>query len=258
MTDSRTLRIESTRGDGAWAELAPARGAIVTRFFTSGRHVLSLDESTLLDPTKNVRGGIPILFPAPGKLEEGRFVFEGAAFEMKQHGFARDRAWSVVAHTGDHVTLGLDSTADTRVQFPFDFALTFTFTLEGGALRILQRFENRSAAAMPLHAGFHPYFLVPDAEKARTTIATRATKAFDNVTKRDIPFDGFDLTLPEVDLHLADHGGSTCVLTRPDGKGSVTIEASSEFTHWVVWTVAGKDYVCVEPWTAPGNALNSG
>jgi len=25
-----------------------------------------------------------------------------------------------------------------------------------------------------------------------------------------------------------------------------------------VWTVAGKDFVCVEPWTCPGNALNSG
>jgi galactose mutarotase-like enzyme len=25
-----------------------------------------------------------------------------------------------------------------------------------------------------------------------------------------------------------------------------------------VWAVAGKDYICLEPWTAPGNALNTG
>jgi galactose mutarotase-like enzyme len=29
-------------------------------------------------------------------------------------------------------------------------------------------------------------------------------------------------------------------------------------TRWVVWTVQGKDYVCLEPWTAPANALNTG
>jgi galactose mutarotase-like enzyme len=26
----------------------------------------------------------------------------------------------------------------------------------------------------------------------------------------------------------------------------------------VVWTLEGKDFVCVEPWTCPGNALNTG
>jgi len=34
--------------------------------------VLALDEATLRDEAKNVRGGIPILFPAPGKLQGGR------------------------------------------------------------------------------------------------------------------------------------------------------------------------------------------
>jgi galactose mutarotase-like enzyme len=26
----------------------------------------------------------------------------------------------------------------------------------------------------------------------------------------------------------------------------------------VVWTLAGRDFVCVEPWTAPADALNTG
>jgi galactose mutarotase-like enzyme len=26
----------------------------------------------------------------------------------------------------------------------------------------------------------------------------------------------------------------------------------------VIWTLPGKDFVCLEPWTAPANALNSG
>ena len=47
-----------------------------------------------------------------------------------------------------------------------------------------------------------------------------------------------------------------CVETMP--AGTVALRGSAEFTHWVVWTVAGKDFVCLEPWTCPGNALNTG
>ncbi len=49
--------------------VAPSRGAIITRLSVGDRQVLYLDESTLLDPSKNVRGGIPVLFPSPGRLE---------------------------------------------------------------------------------------------------------------------------------------------------------------------------------------------
>jgi galactose mutarotase-like enzyme len=38
----------------------------------------------------------------------------------------------------------------------------------------------------------------------------------------------------------------------------VELSGSPEYGHWVVWTLQGKDFVCVEPWTCPANALNSG
>jgi galactose mutarotase-like enzyme len=57
-------------------------------------------------------------------------------------------------------------------------------------------------------------------------------------------------------LHLHDHGSSTASLSWA-GR-TITLACSPEFSHWVVWTLAGKDFVCVEPWTCPGNALNSG
>ena len=74
--------------------------------------------------------------------------------------------------------------------------------------------------------------------------------------KRDVPFIGFDFSRPELDLHLHDHGDSRGSLRRP-GAPTVEIEGSPEFNHWVVWALAGKDFICLEPWTAPGNALNT-
>jgi galactose mutarotase-like enzyme len=223
----------------------------VSRFAVGGREILFMDAATLADPAKNVRGGIPVLFPSPGKLS-------GVPYAMNQHGFARELPWSVVTENPSSITLELTDTGATRALFPFEFRLAFSFSVEGASLAIRQRYENRSKEKMPFAAGFHPYFLVPDAEKARATISTRATRAFDNVTKEEVAFSGFDLTRPEVDLHLLDHGEARSVLTRPDGRGAVEIAASPEFRRWVVWTLAGKDFVCVEPWTAPANALNTG
>jgi galactose mutarotase-like enzyme len=245
---------------GAEAEVAPTRGGMITRFRVGDQPVLAMDDATLYDLTKNVRGGSPVLFPTAGKLKDERFVYGGQAYEMKQHGFARNSEWEVIRGATDgaaRLTLALPSSEETKKRFPFDFRVEYTYELKGAALRLNQRYENRSQKPMPLHAGFHPYFYVGDAEKRETKIETRATRAFDNVTKQDVPFKGFDLTAKEVDLHLHDHGSTRTTLTRPAGR-PVEISASPEFTHWVVWTLAGKDFVCVEPWTAPGDALNTG
>ena len=230
----------------------------MTHFRVAGRELLYLDEATLADSTKNVRGGIPLLFPSPGKLEGDRFTRGAAGGAMKQHGFARELPWAV-RDTGTNdaafATVALDANARTLAAYPWEFAAQITFSLRAAVLRLDIVVENRGAEAMPFAFGTHPYFLVRD--KAAARIATRATRAFDNVTKKVGPFSGFDLTASEVDLHLLDHGSSSSELTWGDGS-ALAIRASSEFGRWVVWTLAGKDFVCLEPWTAPGNALNTG
>ncbi len=238
--------------------LSPARGGIVTRFSVAGRPVLFMDDATLADETKNIRGGVPVLFPSPGPLAGERFSRGGASGSMKQHGFARQRPWTVTAQTEREVTLALVADEVTRAQFPWEFALTFRYVLRGARLRIEQRLENRGPAAMPFAMGFHPYFYVPDGEKARASIATPAARAWDNAAKRAIVIDGpIDLTRPEVDLHLEDHGRSDATLALADG-ARIEVSGSPEYWRWVVWTLAGKDFVCLEPWTAAGDALNTG
>ena len=240
-------------GDGGEAEVAPGRGGMVTRFSVDGSPVLYLDQSTLENPSQNVRGGIPILFPTAGRLANDRY----GERVMKQHGFARNLPWRVLDRTASMARIALDSTDETLAAFPFPFRVEYTYVVDKSALHIGQVYRNLGAAPMPLHAGFHPYFLIADADKQRAQIATPARRAFDNVTRQEVAFNGFDLTQKEVDMHLLDHGSSRATLTRPDGR-TVELAGSPEYTHWVVWTLAGKDFVCLEPWTAPGNALNTG
>jgi galactose mutarotase-like enzyme len=98
--------------------------------------------------------------------------------------------------------------------------------------------------------------LLSQADKGRSRIGTRATRAYDNAGKRDVALTSIDLTGREVDLHLHDHGAEPCTLVTPDH--SIVVSGSPEYLVWVVWTLEGKDFVCVEPWTCAGNALNTG
>jgi galactose mutarotase-like enzyme len=238
----------------AVVEIAPARGGMVTRFAVGAREVFYLDEETFRDETKNVRGGNPVLFPSPGPLANERFTWGGRSGSMKQHGFARNRPWSVVDSTERRLTLELRSDDVTRAQFPWDFVVRHRHDLDGNRLRITQQVENTGDAPMPFAFGFHPYFGVKS--KARVKIPTRAKRAFDNVSKKEIDVAGpIDLTQKEVDLHLFDHGSTEAVLDRGDGT-RVIVRGSPEYRRWVIWTLAGKDFVCLEPWTAGADALN--
>jgi galactose mutarotase-like enzyme len=244
---------------GSRATIAPERGGMVIDWSVAGRELLYLDRATFEDPAANVRGGVPVLFPSPGKLAGDAWAWGGRGGSMKQHGFARNQAWSVIATGADDgawATLGLAANEATKAQYPWDFRASYTYRLRGRALGIEMRIENRDASPMPFGVGFHPYFAVADADKRGAKIPTRATRAFDNKEKRDVAFAGFDLTAAEVDAHLHDHGSTEASLSAAGV--TIALRGSAEFSHWVVWTLAGRDFVCLEPWSCPGNALNTG
>jgi galactose mutarotase-like enzyme len=255
-----TLKLED-EATGAYVVLAPARGGMVTRMAVGAVPVLFLDESTLVDPSKSVRGGIPILFPIAGKLPGDRYEIDGRSFTMKQHGFARNLPWTVVDESTSHgasVTLGLESDETTRAQYPFDFALRFTYRLRGNTLTVEQRFENRGSAPMPIQPGLHPYFFLRDATKSAARIDSDATHGFDNVAGQEVTVtQPIALAGREVDLHLFDHGPRETVLHRP-GLSDIRIAFGDDQKALVVWTLPGRDFVCIEPWRAKFGALADG
>lgn len=257
MTPLETIVLTSPTAD-ATAVIAPSRGGMVTRFSVGGRELFYLDEATLLDPGRSLRGGNPVLFPSPGPLVNGSFSWGGRSGSMPNHGLARQRPFSVVAVDGASATLELRSDAGMREEFPWELALTLRYSLEGATLVMEARIENNDEMQLPFAFGFHPYFFVPAAEKSKVSVPTRATRAWDNFAKQRVHVTApIDVGAPqEVDLHLEDHGGSEAELVLPDG-ARIVVRGGEELTRWVVWTQPGKDFVCLEPWTAAANALNT-
>jgi|SRR5579883_205531 len=240
--------------------IVPERGGIVTRWQVQGHDILYLDDARFADPALSVRGGIPILFPICGNLPDNTYRYGGQSYTLKQHGFARDLPWTVTDQTTEgrvSLTLSLSSNEQTRAVYPFDFGLDFTYTLDGNRLVAHQRYTNHSDVALPFSAGFHPYFHVTD--KTQLQFDLPADYLFDQRVKTDRPFSGtFDFEQDEIDVaftQLSRHSAS--VVDRAQGL-RLTLTQSEAFSMLVFWTVKGKDFYCLEPWTAGRNAINTG
>ena len=236
------LRVDN--GEAAF-EVCPARGALVTSWSTQGREQLFLDASTFADFSKNVRGGIPVLFPIAGPA-----LSEGAS--LKQHGFARTSPWAEGSEGDGVVALRLTSSQATLAQFPHEFELIYRLGLDGATLRLEWSVRNTGASPMPLQLGLHPYFQVPLADKAgaRVDVPTTPSRGWNNRTLAFEPvsaspaFDG-----PELDVHLLEMREPGTVLRT--AHSTVELRWSPTFQALVMWTLPGQPFICVEPWSSP-------
>lgn len=241
-------------------EVVPERGGIITSWQIHGKEMLYLDAERFANPELTVRGGIPILFPICGNLPDNTYTYQGQSYTLKQHGFARDLPWEVtdrVTQDGASLTLVLNSNDQTRAVYPFDFQLIFTYRLQGNSLEIHQRYANHSAEAMPFSTGLHPYFQVSDKTQLQFEIPSNQ---FQNQRDKSVQsFSGqFDFDLDEIDASFRELSSQSAAVADLGQQTRLKLDYGPIYSTLVFWTVKGKDFYCLEPWSAPRNALNTG
>ncbi|MFQ4137310.1 aldose epimerase [Nodosilinea sp. PGN35] len=241
-------------------ELVPDRGGIATRWQVEGQDMFYFDGDRFANPELSVRGGIPILFPICGNLPDNRYDLDGQTYSLKQHGFARDLPWRVTHQEvteAASLTLTLTHSEATLALYPFAFQLAFTFKLRGHILELRQRFTNLSSRPMPFSTGLHPYFWVED--KSQLAFEIPSAEFRNHLTGGVEAFGGsFDFDQAEIDLAFQNLTAPAATVTDHHLGRRLTLSWSADYTRLVFWTVKGKDYYCLEPWTAPRNALNTG
>ncbi|MEH2109478.1 aldose epimerase family protein [Nostoc sp.] len=245
---------------GSQLEVVPERGGIITRWRIQGQEIFYLDTERFANPDLSVRGGNPILFPICGNIPDNTYTHNGQQYTLKQHGFARDLPWEVtdqVTQDQASLTLVLNSNEQTRAVYPFDFQVLFTYELQGNTLEIRQQYKNLSSTSLPFSTGFHPYFLTDD--KAGLEFEIPSLQYQDQRTKEIHPFNGnFDFSLDEIDVAFKQLTRQSAAVTDNSRKLKLTLDYGNEYPILVFWTVKGKEFYCLEPWSAPRNSLNTG
>jgi galactose mutarotase-like enzyme len=239
----------------------PDRGGIATSWKVNDRELMYLDVDRFNeDPTLSVRGGFPILFPICGNLPDNAYSVGGQAYSLKQHGFGRELPWTVTHQsttTDASLTITLTSNEATRAVYPFDFSVSFTYKLAGGQLTIDQTYTNKSATPMPFSSGLHPYFLAPD--KNSLSFEIPSASYTEKQTGETHAFAGkFDFSQAEIDAAFTTVTGTVATVKDASQNLTLTMTSSENYRTLVFWTVADKNFYCLEPWTGPRNSLNTG
>lgn len=242
------------------AVILPGKGATLTRLIKNGVDFLYTDEENLTSPERP-RCGVPFLFPIFGRLQNETYTWDGNTYHMGIHGFAHTSSWEVAEHADTQLKLALKSSEATRRVYPFDFEVVMTFQLLDDRLDILLRIENTGSVPMPYNYGFHPYFLADQLEKVE--VEAQAGVRIDFSSGKALPFghDVITLTIPEgapeAGAALAQLGSPTVIHIPEEGR-KLTMDHDDSFTQLILWTQAGKQFLCVEPINGSPNGLNTG
>lgn len=250
----------SNADQSASLEVIPERGGLISSLKFGGHESLYLDWSTVTDRSKNVRGGIPLLFPFCGPLVDGKWQVGDKTYVMKQHGFARDSKFRV-AETPTGLELSLSDSPDTLALYPFAFELKLLLSFEGARLNVDCHVINHSESPMPYQWGAHPYFNVGAAKQFELDLPV--TDFFDSTVKPRVKQPVREQAKPdwhnkEVDLEYWGLTRDWAQFKDLSNGRSIQVGYDSSFPHLVVWNLPAKDFLCLEPWTGPRFGFQEG
>src|SRR3990167_9154733 len=111
------------------AFVRPSEGGIVSRFRVDNLDVFFQDQFVQTPKGPKRRGGNTLLFPNAGPVTE-----KSDEFTLPQHGFARDRKWTIkdISVNGESILLGLTSNDQTKSLYPYDFVVELGISVDSG------------------------------------------------------------------------------------------------------------------------------
>ena len=276
-------------GAGGRAEVWPALGFNCFHWeaVRDGRTLdLIYADPALFGDGRPTRSGVPILFPFPNRIRDGRFAWEGKAYQLPTndpsgknaiHGFACRRPWRVVAQGIDASSAWVTGEfqasrdgADCLALWPTDYVLRVTARLASGALRIEAEVENPDRRMLPFGLGYHPYFRVPSVSDCLVrapakemwtlvdSLATGERRPVDAARNLTSPRRFAELQLDDVLTGLPgpDRDGLCDCGAIASSGDLLHLRASPAFREAVVFTPPHRQAFCIEPYTCTTDAIN--
>ena len=210
----------------------------------------------------------PILFPIVGALKNGEYFYEGNAYKLSRHGFARDFEFEVIENSENTVVFSLKSNEETLKVYPFHFELQLSYILEGNKLVVKYEIINRSSEKMYYSIGAHPAFnidgnfedfsLIFDDEKDLETY--KLEKDLFSGKTEILKLNGNVLPL-QYELFEEDalvfKNFATKSLTLAKNNESVMKVSFPDFPYLGIWTKKDAPFICIEPWLGIADNANA-
>ena len=210
----------------------------------------------------------PILFPIIGRLKDKTYSVGSKEYTISQHGFGRDSEFTCTKQCANSIDFTLLPNDTTRAVYPFDFALTVHYTLDGQTLKKEHITTNHGDVDMYYEVGGHDAYnvaLEPGETMADYYVDFGSGDAIHPIvnneailltkTKRDVP-------LKNGKLYLSSELFSLDALILDDAPTFVTIKSDKsahsirmdygDFPYLGIWskyTGSDTNYVCIEPWS---------
>ncbi|XP_052196824.1 putative glucose-6-phosphate 1-epimerase isoform X1 [Diospyros lotus] len=187
-------RIVLSEPTGSTAEVLLYGGQVVSWKNERREELLFMSSKAVRKPPKAIRGGMPVCFP--------QFANCGS---LEQHGFARNKLWSLddcpeplpPANNPSTVDLVLKSTEEDLKTWPHRFELRLRISLSAGKLTLIPRVRNTDSKAFSFMFALRNYFSVSDISEVRVE-GLETLDYFDNLLRKEryteqadaISFDG--------------------------------------------------------------------
>lgn len=263
------------------AVFLPGHGMLGASLRHRNAEILRRIEDLQSTAAKGSTAGIPLLHPWANRLAGPRYYAAGREVDLDpssphlhfdEHGLPMHGVpwsllvWKLTEATQDYLRAQLAWTSsDLLAIFPFPHRLQMNARLRPDGLELETRLIAGPEGPVPVSFGFHPYFGVPDLPRAQWRLQLPAMRRL-VLDQRGIPtgaeeaFDGFDAQLGESsfdDCFALTVGGSSSLSLAGAGR-RITVDLLAGYQFAQVFAPKGKDYVALEPMTAPTNALTSG
>jgi galactose mutarotase-like enzyme len=216
----------------------------------------------------------PLLFPIVGTLKGNTYYYDGKAYSLPRHGFARDREFAVESQRPDAITFLLRSDEQTRAVYPFDFELRVGYRLVSNKVATMYQVRNSSSGPMYFSIGGHPAFRVPLIPETEYTDYYLEFDGVETLPRWPISKDGLIERKPQpllqdsavLPLRKELFAKDALVLKHPVSTGVTLRSGQTErrlrmdfpgFPYLGIWAAPNADFVCIEPWCGIADSVGS-
>ena len=202
----------------------------------------------------------PVLFPVVGQYKDKTSYYDGQAYTMGQHGFARDMEFELESQTEDEIWFSLADSPESHEKYPFDFLLCCGYRLEGRSVHMMWKVKNTDARTMYFSIGAHPAFNCPmdgtwklrfDTD-APLTVGILENGVLSDRQKTLVLENGLypitnDLFDDDALIVENDQAHNVAIL---NAEGKAVVEVDFQSHLFGVWSPVKKNapFVCIEPW----------